>query len=112
MSPIEETIAKAVEQRADRIVETLCDIVRFSFHREIRIRARPAGVSATVSFTCRSALKRWALRPISGTPTGLLYMPNMKAALAPIKRKPHLRGSVPNLAGVLKGKGDGTVRSC
>ena len=29
MSPLEETIAKAVEQRADRIVETLCDIVRF-----------------------------------------------------------------------------------
>jgi hypothetical protein len=28
MSP-EETIAKAVEQRADRIVATLCDIVRF-----------------------------------------------------------------------------------
>jgi acetylornithine deacetylase len=29
MSPIEETIAKVVEQGADRIVETLCDIVRF-----------------------------------------------------------------------------------
>jgi hypothetical protein len=27
MSPLEAKIAKAVEQRADRIVETLCDIV-------------------------------------------------------------------------------------
>jgi acetylornithine deacetylase len=29
MSAVEDTIAEAVEQRADRIVETLCDIVRF-----------------------------------------------------------------------------------
>jgi acetylornithine deacetylase/succinyl-diaminopimelate desuccinylase-like protein len=29
MSPLDETIAKAVEQRSDRIVETLCDLVRF-----------------------------------------------------------------------------------
>ena len=36
MSPMEEIIAKAIGQRADRIVETLCDIVPLSFDREIR----------------------------------------------------------------------------
>jgi acetylornithine deacetylase len=29
MSSVEDTIAEAVGQRADRIVEVLCDIVRF-----------------------------------------------------------------------------------
>lgn len=104
MSPLEETIAKAVEQRADRIVETLCDIVRFP--SVVKSDPREAGAGER---DCQLYLQK-RLEALGFTTD--LWDPDGPALYAKYEGRPGAnKGRTfegrPNLAGVLKGKGDG-----
>ncbi len=104
MSPLEETIAKAVEQRADRIVETLCDIVRFP--SIVKSDPREAGPGER---DCQLYLQK-RLEAVGFTTD--LWDPDGPALYAKYEGRPGAnKGRTfegrPNLAGVLKGRGDG-----
>ncbi len=104
MSPMEEMIAKAVEQRADRIVGTLCDIVRFP--SIVKSDPREAGPGER---DCQLYLQK-RLEALGFTTD--LWDPDGPALYAKYEGRPGAnKGRTfegrPNLAGVLKGKGDG-----
>jgi acetylornithine deacetylase len=104
MSTLEETIAKAVEQRADRIVETLCDIVRFP--SVVKSDPREAGAGER---DCQVYLQK-RLEALGFTTDP--WDPDGPALYAKYEGRPGAnKGRAfegrPNLAGVLKGKGDG-----
>jgi acetylornithine deacetylase len=104
MSPLEAKIAKAVEQRADRIVETLCDIVRFP--SIVKSDPREAGPGER---DCQLYLQR-RLEALGFTTD--LWEPDGPALYAKYEGRPGAnKGRTfegrPNLAGVLKGKGGG-----
>jgi acetylornithine deacetylase len=104
MSPIEEIIAKTVGQRADRIVETLCDIVRFP--SIVKSDPREAGPGER---DCQLYLQK-RLEAL-GFATDL-WEPDGPALYTKYEGRPGAnKGRTfegrPNLAGVLKGAGDG-----
>src|ERR1700729_3562153 len=104
MSPLEKTITKAVEQCADRIVETLCDIVRFP--SIVKSDPREAGPGER---DCQLYLQK-RLEALGFTTD--LWEPDGPALYAKYEGRPGAnKGRTfegrPNLAGVLKGKGEG-----
>ena len=104
MSPIEEIIAKTVGQRADRIVETLCDIVRFP--SIVKSDPREAGPGER---DCQLYLQK-RLEALGFAAD--LWEPDGPALYTKYEGRPGAnKGRTfegrPNLAGVLKGAGDG-----
>ena len=104
MSSVQETIAAAVEARSDRIVNTLCDLVRFP--SIVKTDPREAGPGER---ECQLYLQK-RLEALGFTTD--LWDPDGPGLYAKYEGRPGAnKGRTfegrPNLAGVLKGKGRG-----